>query len=98
MSRATAATTLAALALVVALPFLPASAGDKRLPCGDYDGAPSHNDCRPLPPEQKARCDAIKAKYDAIAEATNFDADVYLVDPAYIKLTKKYRRCVFAKS
>ena len=29
----------------------------KRLPCGDYDGAPSHNDCAPVTLEKAAQCE-----------------------------------------
>ncbi len=90
--------TALAFACGIALAISPALAKkDKRLPCGDYDGAPSHNDCRPLPKKQKEKCDKIKKKYDTIAEDANFDADVFLDDPQYLKLTKKYKACVFEK-
>ncbi len=48
---------LTLLACSIALAFTITSADAKKnkgpLPCGDYDGAPSHNDCAPVSDELK---------------------------------------------
>jgi hypothetical protein len=51
--------TAIAGAIVLAFALSPAEARkDKNtpLPCGDYDGVPSHNDCWPVKPKKKAEC------------------------------------------
>ena len=51
--------SLAALAglLVMALVLTPAHASkDVPLPCGDYDGVPSHNDCWKVSDKKKQKC------------------------------------------
>ena len=80
--------TIAIVALAVAAS---PSFATKKLPCGDYDGAPSHNDCQPLSPAHQARCDKIKASNDAIL---GLNPDTHSAQ--YIKLTAKYKQCVFA--
>ncbi|HMK40105.1 MAG TPA: hypothetical protein VK451_00955 [Methyloceanibacter sp.] len=51
---------LTLLACSIALAFTITSAEAKKdkgpLPCGDYDGVPSHNDCAPVSAELQAKC------------------------------------------
>jgi len=47
-------TILAACALAYSLAVTPAVA--KKLPCGDYDGVPSHNDCAPVSKALMTKC------------------------------------------
>ena len=44
------------LAITISLPLFSGSSTKKPLPCGDYDGAPSHNDCAPVSLGKKAKC------------------------------------------
>ncbi len=61
---------LALLACSIALSLVMTSAeAKKRLPCGDYDGAPSHNDCAPVSPEKAAQCQTWIDKGNATSDA-----------------------------
>jgi hypothetical protein len=43
--------------VALALAAMPAEAGKKGpLPCGDYDGVPSHNDCAPVSEQKQEKC------------------------------------------
>jgi hypothetical protein len=47
------------LACSLAFAFTISSAEAKKqlpLPCGDYDGVPSHNDCAPVSPDKQVKC------------------------------------------
>ncbi len=49
---------LALVACSLALAVMPAEAKKAKgpLPCGDYDGVPSHNDCAPVSAELQTKC------------------------------------------
>lgn len=81
--------TVAVLALTGAA--WPAQAKDNRLPCGDYDGAPSHNDCRPLSPALQAKCEALRHQIDS-----TFGLNPDQTSPPYIAAKANYKSCVFS--
>ena len=59
----------ALLACSIVLSLVITSAEAKKLPCGDYDGAPSHNDCAPVSPEKTAQCQKWIDKGNATSDA-----------------------------
>ena len=67
----------------LACSMMTTSALAKKLPCGDYDGVPSHNDCAPVSSKLQAKCQKFIDK----GNATN--------DPAAKeKYKNKYIHCV----
>lgn len=69
--------------LILAAMSLPAHAKDKRLPCGDYDGVPSHNDCAPVSAKKQAKCQKWIEQHNATFDTKIKDAT-----------KKKYIKCV----
>jgi hypothetical protein len=68
----------------VALSFTITSAdAKKRLPCGNYEGAPSPNDCAPVTLEKAAQCQQWIDKGNATADPKLKE-----------KLKNKYIKCV----
>ena len=53
------------LAVFLLVSVSTAEAARKRLPCGDYDGAPSHNDCAPVNSAKKSKCQKWLDKHNA---------------------------------
>lgn len=55
----------------------------RKLPCGDYDGVPSHNDCAPVSEKKQAKCQKWLNQHNATNDAKIKD-----------KTKKKYIKCV----
>ena len=69
--RTSILTALASVAITAAaISLSPASAKQQQLPCGDYDGVPSHNDCVPVSPQKQMLCQKWLDKYNATDNAT----------------------------
>jgi len=60
-----------------------ADAGNKKLPCGDYDGVPSHNDCAPVSSQKQEKCQKYLDQHNATMDQKIKD-----------KTKKKYISCV----
>ena len=76
--------TLLAGCVAFAFTAAPANAGKKGpLPCGDYDGVPSHNDCAPVSKDKEEKC---QVWIDAGNGTTDSDRKE--------KYKKKYFNCV----
>jgi len=77
--------TLLACSIALAFTITSAEAKHKKgpLPCGDYDGVPSHNDCAPVSDELKAKCQKWIDKGNATDDSKKKD---------YFK--HKYFKCV----
>ena len=74
-------TVLASCLFACCLMTAPAMA--KKLPCGDYDGVPSHNDCAPVGAELQAKCQKWITKGNATYDPATKE-----------KYKKKYIHCV----
>jgi hypothetical protein len=48
---------------------LGSAAEGKKLPCGDYDGVPSHNDCAPVGKKKASKCQKWIDKGNATNDA-----------------------------
>ncbi len=77
---------LTLLVCSLAFAFTISSAEAKKelpLPCGDYDGVPSHNDCAPVSPEKAAQCQKWIDKGNATSDPKQKE-----------KYKNKYIKCV----
>jgi hypothetical protein len=76
---------IAIVACSLMLAAMPAQAKKSKgpLPCGDYDGAPSHNDCAPVSADLQAKCQKWIDKGNATSDPKK--KDLY---------KQKYFKCV----
>ncbi len=76
---------LTLLACLLAFAAAPAEAHTPKgpLPCGDYDGAPSHNDCAPVSTKLQTKCQKWIDRGNATSDPSKKE---------YFK--KKYFKCV----
>ncbi|MGI8725421.1 MAG: hypothetical protein ACR2J1_08760 [Methyloceanibacter sp.] len=75
--------SITVLASAMCLVVGAADAGNKKLPCGDYDGVPSHNDGAPVSPQKEAKCQPFLDQHNATTDQKIKD-----------KTKKKYISCV----